>query len=275
MNGQLAQIVALTCHGNAAIAGTTGGRFFPDNSTCAFCDSITFVRLKTSIFGRTKETPVAATPDEWLEQLRAKKAIGVRLALTPEDDPNFADRMSAGFVGGGGNWSLEVMLPGGTSETWVASWDVWNQDAPDRRIWRVTYGLVGTHATMQWPLADLTAVTAALRDALERIHAFSARQNCEGFTESFKTSLDCLTDPKACAGYHKDLTVAGTLPEQAASLLHAAQTAWVFGAMGSWNDMGFERQEVQREYETVSNDLFNVLREAIVAAANSSLPARH
>ena len=272
MNGPLAQMVALTCHGNAALAGKTGGRFFPDNSTCAFCDSITFVRVKTSIFGKTKETPVAATPDEWLQQLKGKKAIGVRLALTPEDDPNFSDRMSAGLVGGGGNWSLVVMLPGGTCETWVASWHVWNQDAPDRRIWRVTYGLVGTQPTLQQPARDLAAVTAAVKSALERIHAFSARENCEGFTESFRTSLDCLADQKACAGYHKDLTVAGTLPDQAVSLLQAAQTAWVFGAMGSWNDMSFEQLAVQQEYETVSNDLFNVLRETVAAAANSSLP---
>jgi hypothetical protein len=272
MNGPLAQMVALTCHGNAIIAGKSAGRFFPDNSTCAFCDSIRFVRLKTSIFGKTKEEPVAATPDEWLVQLKGKKATGVRLAFTPVDDPNFSDRMSSGFVGGGGNWSLEVMLPGGTSETWMASWHVWNQDAPDRRIWRVTYGLVGTHPTPQQSARDLAAVTAALQSALERIHVFSARENCEGFTESFKTSLDCLAGPKACAGYHKDLSVLGTLPEQAVTLLQAAQTAWVFGGMGSWNDMSFERPAVQQEYEGVSNDLFTVLRETIVAAANSSLP---
>src|SRR5687767_5366390 len=122
MNGPLAQVVALTCHGNAAIAGRSGGTFFPDNSTCAYCDSITFAQLKTTMFGKTRETLVAASPDQWFEQLGARKAIGIRIVLTPENNPDFSDRMSSGLVGGGGNWSLEVMLAGGTSETWVASW---------------------------------------------------------------------------------------------------------------------------------------------------------
>jgi len=41
--------------------------------------------------------------------------------------------------------------------------------------------------------------------------------------------------------------------------------------MGSWNDMGFDGG-VQVEYERLSNQLFNLLNEAIEAAASSSMP---
>lgn len=270
MNGPIAQLVALTCHGNAAVVGNAAGRFFPDNSTCGYCDSVTFVSLKASPSG-SDEVLVASTPDEWFVRLRNANAVGIRLVGVPRNDPLISDRMSAGFVGGGGDWQMEVLLPDRTSEIWMARWTVWNRDAPEQRIWRVTYGLLGNRATSQAPAADLARITEKFRNALQQIHAFSERQQCgDFFTTSFKSSLDCLADRRACAGYHGDLSVAGTIPREAVSVLQAAQTAWVFGGMGSWNDMMFEGK-AQTEYEKVSDQLFNVLREAIPAAANSSL----
>lgn len=46
-------------------------------------------------------------------------------------------------------------------------------------------------------------------------------------------------------------------------------SAWVFGGMGSWDDMGFAG-EAQKEYETVSKKLFQTLNEAIAVAASST-----
>ncbi len=51
-----------------------------------------------------------------------------------------------------------------------------------------------------------------------------------------------------------------------------AQKAWVFGGMGSWNDLWFEG-EAQGEYDRVSDRLFQTVNEAIRAAANTSLAA--
>lgn len=50
--------------------------------------------------------------------------------------------MSAGFVGGGGRWVLEVALASGQIDIWAAQWDVENANAPDDRIWKVTYFLI-------------------------------------------------------------------------------------------------------------------------------------
>jgi hypothetical protein len=51
-------------------------------------------------------------------------------------------------------------------------------------------------------------------------------------------------------------------------LLGAAETAWVFGGMGSWNDMGFHG-ETQTHYEEVSEELYKLVNKVIVASANS------
>jgi hypothetical protein len=78
----------------------------------------------------------------------------------------------------------------------------------------------------------------------------------------------------ADVGYHKALCPDGSLSDLAASMLKAAQAAWVFGGMGSWNDMGFDG-DVQMEYGRLSDSLFNLLNEAIEAAATSSISPKN
>lgn len=70
-------------------------------------------------------------------------------------------------------------------------------------------------------------------------------------------------------GITKDLVLNGVVPELATFLLDACQSAWVFGGMGSWNDMSFEGAD-QAEYDRLSEELFNTLNETIQTAANAS-----
>src|SRR5207302_6452796 len=120
-------------------------RFFPENSTCRFCDRVTFVEVKKPWLGKPQESIVASTPDEWSSHLARKQTLGVRLVRQPQNHPQFSDRMTAGFVGGGGHWMLGARYPAST-DYWMARWEVWNRDAPEQRIWRVTYGLVASQA---------------------------------------------------------------------------------------------------------------------------------
>jgi len=270
MNGPIAQIVALTCYGNAFLQGISVREFFPKNSTCMFCDRVNFVTIKKSFFGKPKEKEIAKTPDEWFRFLETASAVGIRLSRTPQNNPHILDRMSAGFVGGGGTWSIEVIFPKNRSEFWTARWEVWNQDAPEQRIWRVTYGRVSKRAPTKSKPSDLQETTMHLTQALREIHSFSMKHDCGWFTQRFADALATLdSDGKNLYGYHKDLAYAGHLPAQAWTILNACQKAWVFGGMGSWNDMGFDGK-AQKEYERVSDQLFKILNQAISEAANES-----
>src|SRR6185369_13489511 len=271
MTGSVAQMVALTCHGNALLSGLEIPQFFPGNSTCKFCDFVNFIAFQKSFFGKAKELTVAETPDEWLNSLNNRGVTGLRLVRTPRNDPNFSDRMSAGLVGGGGTWTMEVVLRDGKSEFWANRWLVWNQNAPDRKIWRVSYCQVETARTQPLNLRQIDVVKLNFQKALLEIRNFSERQKCDSFTPFFVRALEAFNHGEAEAAYHKDLYVPGTLTDGAAAMLKAATHAWVFGAMGSWNDMGFEG-EIQKEYDQVSENLFQALNEAIIVAATSSFP---
>ena len=271
MQGPLAQMVALTCHGNAVIGGLPSPPFLRENSTCQFCESIVFIAGGSSETGEPTTITLAESPDRWLEYLSSRAILGLRLQQSARNDPGISDRMSSGFVGGGRHWKIEGMRKTGMSESWLSRWELHDRNAPDRRIWKVSYGLVELSPTAPPTMREVSAITADLRPALNEIHRFSQEHDCRGFTECFANALLALDDPHAGIGYHKDLYVPGTIPEPAEAMLKAAMSAWVFGGMGSWNDMAFEGA-AQEEYDRLSDCLFGLLNEGIAAAASASVP---
>jgi hypothetical protein len=274
MNGPIAQIVALTCHANAFLRGLPIPAFFPGNSTCQFCDWVKFVTVSKTIFGKARETPVADHPNDWFQHLKTAEILGVRLSCAPQNNPGISDRMSSAFVGGGGSWAMEAFQERAKSAFWLSRWQVWNQNAPERRIWRVDYGRVSEASPRAAGNASLELAQNRFRSALAEIHAFSEKHGCGGFTACFSRAMETLdSDGVKRHGYHKDLVVDGVVPSLAEGLLDAAQSAWVFGGMGSWNDMGFEGDD-QADYDRVSQQLFAVLNETIQIAANASCASR-
>ena len=268
MNGEIAQMIALTCHGNAALRGEQISPFFPSNSTCQYCDCVKFFEITKTLFRGQREREVAQTPDSWFQYLVKNEASGIRLWRSPHNQTDMPDRMLAGFVGGGGTWTMEVVLPSGFSALWIARWEVWNQDAPNNKIWRATYGHLGDKERSADAESDLSEISERLLAALRDIRTFSEAQQCDGFTRCFDEAIESLTSSKQ-SGYHKDLAPEGSIPPVAVGMLDACQSGWVFGGMGSWNDMGFDGDD-QVEYERVSEQLFEAIADSLSCAATAS-----
>jgi len=274
MNGPIAQLVALTCHANAFLRGQRIPEFLPNNSTCRFCNWIKFFSVSRTLFGKARQAEVATTPDGWFECLKADGVPEVRLSCTPQNEPGIPDGMSAAFVGGGGTWSMKVTDGKGETGVWLSKWEVWNQDAPDRRIWRVSYGRVPERQSRSEPFIDLGGAVARLRVALQDIYTFSDKHDCGGFTIFFARALKTLDSRGSTLhGYHGDLAPDGCLLPLARCLLDACQTAWVFGGTRSWNDLVFKGPD-RAEYDRVSEALFSALNEAVYTGANSSCASR-
>lgn len=274
MDGSVAQITALTCHGNAAISGIAIPRFFPSNSTCKFCARVDF-RLRPVRGGMQNEYGVAETPDHWFSSLKQSGCIGILLVRRTDNLSGLPDRTSAGLVGGGGTWMMEVLGNDGWSDLWVAGWELGDKEASDRRVWTVTYERVVKQRSTERRQPDLNSVMRRLEAALEAIHGFAAKHSASPFTGLFENALALL---RAKGGarqvFHEDLAPDAFLEPRARILLDACQPAWVFGAMGSWNDMYFEKTEEQESYDHLSEELFQAVTGAIQAAANSSCPVR-
>jgi hypothetical protein len=229
------------------------------------------LQLSNKCIYRSAAWEIAArTPDDWLSS-QAKPGNRALIVRQSIDNPRISDRMSAGFIGGGGRW-LVVTKSKRSLNAWEARWEVGDRNAPEQRIWRVNYHLVADDARTNWPsVPKLDALKTDLLRALMDILAFAQRHRVEGFTDCFRKAITCLSanDPFELM-FHKDLAPAGLLGLTAAQVLAASQAAWVFGGMGSWNDMSFEGEE-QTAYERASESLFSLLDECICAGTNSTV----
>lgn len=271
MQTPIAHTLALAIHGNAAVQGIEVHDLFPSNSTCTFCKSVSF-DLQDWEGDELRRRRFAATPQDWILRLRNAGAMSFTVLWDSPYDRRISARESVGFAGGGGRWLIQVLLPG-AAELWEAAWSVGDAHDPQKRIWTVTWVRVDRR-TEAHPIGalDLDSLQADLERLLPEIADFARNHDLETFIPYFERGLACLRSETPMGEvYHKDLAPPGFLSLQAERLLAAAQAAWVFGGMGSWNDTGFEG-EVQKEYERLSDRLYHLLNKAAIAAANSSAP---
>ena len=49
-------------------------------------------------------------------------------------------------------------------------------------------------------------------------------------------------------------------------LFSASYNGWVFGGMGSWNDMYFEPKSENARYYSISSDLYSAINDAVQQA---------
>lgn len=268
MQTHIVQMIALTLRGNAYLQGGDLARFWPETKVFTFCKSVRFVTLDVAQTPAI-ETPCAEDPVQWMQQLQQQGVRGLRLLHRSRNDPRISDRMSVGFVGGGGRWMIEV-VKADTSDAWEARWEIGDKDDPERRIWNVTYGRTVTDQ----PILDPPAVRDRtlrehLASVLTDIAHFADAHKLDNFATCFRRGLAALdADPPQLMAYD-DLVPAGVLPLERQQLLAACLGGWVFGAMGSWNDLGFQGED-QKTYESLSDRLFQLLNQAALQATNAS-----
>jgi hypothetical protein len=270
MNGNIAQIFALVLFGNQYLSGTPVTDFWPGASVFQFNATVHFVTLSGSGASHV-ETVVAGDPLTWFEQLKAQGIVGLRLHHVPQNKTPKEDRVLAGLANGGGRWLIEAVRDAYTADFWQGRWDIGDRNATDRKIWKVTYGLIGERDKRP-PEADppLATLKSDVEEILTDIAAFADQHGKAEFAARFRHGKEMLSDAHPMTeGYGADLSRSSRLSLPAAQLFGAAAAAWVFGAMGSWNDMSFAGDE-QKNYGLLSDALFVRLIRAVVGSANST-----
>jgi hypothetical protein len=269
MQGTILQVLVLVTHGNLFLSGQPPADFFPQHNAFKFTEVVKFVDLSRD--GNTwKENLFAATPNDWLSKLQRRRCTGLKVDRISTDREDISDRMSVAFIGGGGRWIIEAVCPDG-SDYWEAKWEIGNQQHPDRKIWRVTYGRIAhsqkSSITSAPPIDHLSD---ELSHTLQNAITFSKKHKLnDWFTQSFEAGYSALQSGSEPA--LNGVALKGQLPLAASRLIAASQAAWVFGGMGSWNDLGFDGDE-QVKYTTISDDLFRIINSSLVATTNLSYP---
>ena len=268
MDGTLSQLVTLTSAANGVIAGRTGAdSIYPSNADFKFCNSVRFIDIRKPLLGKPQEIERHKDPYEWLRSLKPGHATRAWLTYQSGNLAMPPDHQLAGFAGGGGTWQLHVASPDRT-EIWLPRWEVTRRDDPDTRIWSVTYSCVArVPGKPSFPEPRLDLITSRLAASLNATHEFASVHDLAFWAGLFQRAADCL-DPSLPVVFpdYIQFVFLDSYPETAQRLLAAAYTGWVFGGMGSWNDLGFEPDAENDRYNRLSAELYSAVTDAIQQA---------
>jgi hypothetical protein len=177
--------------------------------------------------------------------------------------------VSAAFAGAGG-WMIAAATPSG-----VVAWTL--SDTPIRP--RLRRGRAWRHAWREHPprpgscpvTPDLDALAGRLRGALVDARRLASEPDLDTWMRIFDDAIRILDgEPVPPAG--APLVLPAAFPPAAQRLHDAAVRAWVFGGMGSWNDVGPGGSgPFEREYVAVTRALYAADVSAALGAASALL----
>lgn len=276
MDGELAFAIALAAHGNAFVASAEESRpaeLFDTNSTLQHASSVTFREGEASLQsaadairrteqGRYEDLRSPKGTSAWF--LRLRRAAGSRLQVVKLPTQLDLPEVYAASFSGAIPWAILVDYPS-TFGLWIPRWK--HEDG--KKPWKVSVTGFTVARPPSQPHLQLQAAANSLRAALERALDFSTRAKLEWFPTDFSHALGLLSSQSPEIPYHPDL-----LPPRGYSLLSrqvtaSAAKAWVFGGMGSFNDLVLKGHGLKAEYKGLLPDVYNSVVNALLAAANS------
>jgi len=266
MNGELAQVVTLVAYGNHFLAGNDVD--LSTNSTFQYLSSIKFARYKSN--KETKGEEVAGSVNEWFAFLRSNRVSRLWNVAYAWHRPEMPEHIAASFASGVPR-AIQADLPDGY-ELW---YPLWQTGGPREKPWHVEYrGLMFTDSHV-YPSLPVEYVKAKLRKAISDAISFSRKPEVGigHWAEIFEKALQCLESPVTLMPYHPDMLPETGFNLEARQVMAAATQAYVFGGMGSWNDMGFAKKGLNNEYQKTTKELYEAVKLSIVIASNSYINA--
>ncbi len=272
MVGTLAQMITLVSYGNDFFATKTKTEKLTHNSTFQFCRFVTY-KVKTenkTIFG-TNEL-IFGDPYDWFGHLKEDGCKKLCLVYKRTENKNgMADYMTAGFIGGGGQWFIKAVYTD-KALLWACRWVLNKFGAQDSRIWEVTYMNIDTVDITINPDVDLDACKRSLLKSVEGIEKFAVRTERGTWANRFKEAIGELGSDEPHIDYYTDLIIEKNYSIAARQLLACAQKVWVFGGMGWWNDFIYKDEDDQQLNINLSSELYYNICNSIVLATNSHQP---
>ncbi|MFN4066179.1 MAG: hypothetical protein ACK4K5_03020 [Thermosynechococcus sp.] len=263
MQNSIAQDIDLVLWGNAVLGAIAANEC--SREEFEFSQPVTFLDLQKKDHS-WREIPYAPDPMTWLKRLWGEGAGALQLFYEASQNPEIPDRLSVVFPGGGGHWLVEAVKSTGC-DYWRSRWR-WSER---NQHWEVAYGrILCNHPRLASPMRAIPPATirAELLTHLDQMIEFATNHDQETFARTFDLARQMLNSPSLLTEEETPWPVS-RLAEICQQLLSAAEVAWVFGGMGSWNDLTFSGDS-QTEYETLSDALYQLLNTAIVVAVNSS-----
>ncbi len=236
-----------------------------EKSTFQYVGDLQFRPRRRALLRRRSEPSSVAS---WLQSLRSSGTTRLWLAIPEATAVSVGGRsvdehMLAGFSNAG-RWSI-LTVGSKHPDLWHGEWSVGNRDDPRKRIWVVSYAAT-TAPELKVDRPDVAVAEDRLQRALSDAHDFAVEQDLSSWQDWFTRAMQ----PSLDIPYHPDMLPSGW-PVDAHRCAARSASAWVFGGMGSWNDLAFSTPDVEERYRYVTRELYAAVLVGLVAATNAPL----
>ena len=272
MHGELAELVALAAYGSVYLADNAPAppELFPTASVFKYTNDVEFHRSARRFGVLPTDIVVGSSCAAWYSDLRNRGAVSLRLARVDSaartgEFPALPAHVATAFANGVPA-ALVAHFGEQSRESWTGNWAVTIPKHPEQRIWSARFHGSPTDITLREG-PSLNAATQRLDGALAEVSAFAAGHSLlEDWNKVFLTARALLSSNAPEIPYHPDMLPPNGYSLTARRLVAAASAAWVFGGMGSWNDIAVGDPV---RYQVVSAELFEAVFDAVLAGTNS------
>ena len=185
----------------------------------------------------------------------------VKLHYRTANQFGLPDYITTAFVRGGSRWFIEVLYEDKS--------DFYSSGQCDTsKPWKTQFILLGRNSvSFEDSLTTVSDARDRLNEVLKNLIAFASKfEYTQHWAENFKQNKQTLTEFEPVES--DDFIPFGTYSLAARQLLETSFRSWVFGGMGSWNDLAFSGGN-QDEYSSLTKELYEAICNGIVAAVNS------
>ncbi|MBN2231062.1 MAG: hypothetical protein JW779_15870 [Candidatus Thorarchaeota archaeon] len=263
MSMDIARNVALVTYGNLFLQGRDS-QFDIETLVTHNCYRLDFVEPTIAGVAGSVRT-LASDAYKWFKYLKDNGVKVLKLHFETNLESDLPDHISAAFIGGGSNWFIEAQSDH-SSALYLCGWIPTESGGYDLRKTHYLHLNSETHH-LDNLVSSVNESREELSSILQELSEFAGRFDySKHWSENFKTSHAILLEfePKT----DDELLPAGIYSKEARQLIEGALSSWVFGGMGSWNDMSFDGDD-QDLYSTLSDRLYTAICSSIVSGVNS------
>ncbi len=268
MNIELAQTIALIAYGNEYLSSPrrASRELFPSHSTFQYVSDVSFQKGKTLDPVLRRSEILAKNTRGWFSHLETN---GIRyLKLDLLNLQHLPPPYATSLFTAGGAWVIQT----DQGKCWQFNWSFINQGSRQARLWKVEYWERDNIPVIN-DFSDMETAYRDLENALVDAQDFSERRKF-GWEKWFGKALQLLHNPSPVLPFYADLLPPTLRNIKVRQLLAGALQAWVFGGLGSWNDMYITDHSVEQEYQQISKNLYGAVIQSVGAVTNSTVDDR-
>ncbi|MHA1211763.1 MAG: hypothetical protein ACTSSH_04805 [Candidatus Heimdallarchaeota archaeon] len=259
MNTDIMQMSIITIYGNAILQGKDVS-FDKNHPGAHGYRKLKFLEDLPEDYNRSM-TYLADNPNDWFKYLKDNNYTRLYLNYQTRLRRKSTKQRNEILEGGGTPWSI-IAIKGSTCDIWKLK-----QETVSGEGLVIYYKFAKDIEIPKIPKTTVKQAKLYLGEVFKDLINFCKENKLTSWENVFSKAKAYLSNENS-----SELLVEGFLPEncfsiEAEQILIATDNAWVFGGMGSWNDV--VRVSDYDLYRRLTNNLYDTNCESIVAATNS------